>query len=141
MKPADMIARTVELARYSAVGLICFATATGTLAVLHEWGHVPYFAGYISAFLVSAALGFVLHGRFTFADAGPQNASLARYLVLNAVLFGINSLAFAALVEIAHVWYIGASTSLAAVNVPVSFLVHRRLSYGLSHCAVSASRS
>jgi putative flippase GtrA len=141
MKPAAIIARAIELARYCAVGLICFAAATGTLAVLHEWGHVPYFAGYISAFLVSAALGFVLHGRFTFADAGPQNASLSRYLVLNAVLLAANSLAFAALVEILRVWYINASTLLAAVNVPVSFLVHRRLSYGLSHSTVSASRN
>jgi putative flippase GtrA len=141
MKPPDILARAIELARYSVVGLLCFVSATGTLALLHEAGHVPYVPGYICAFLVSAVIGFVLHGRFTFADAGPQSASLSRYLVLNTVLLAVNSLVYSLLVEVLHVWYIAASILLAAFNVPVSFLVHRRLSYGLRHPVVNASHT
>ena len=139
MKAAAVIARCVELARYSVVGLICFVAATGTLALLHEIGNVPYVPGYICAFLVSTVLGYVLHGRFTFADAGPQTASLARYLVINVFLLAANSLVFSLLVEMLRIWYIVACVLLAAANVPLTFLIHRRLSYGLGASAVDST--
>jgi hypothetical protein len=43
----------------------------------------------------------------------------------------LNALAFSILVDDLHIWYITASVVLAAVNFPASFLVHRKLSYGL----------
>lgn len=132
MRPTALTARAIEFLRYSAVGLICFVVATGTLAVLHEAGRVAYMPAYICAFLISLVLGYLLHGHFTFADGGPQTASLPRYLLVTLTLLFLNSVLFSVLVDFCHLWYIAASCLLAGVNIPVSFVAHRRLSYGLA---------
>ena len=93
-----------------------------------------YVAGYVCAFLLTNVLGFILHGRFTFADAGATSASPSRYLLNNVMLLGLNALVFKMLIDLVGIWYIAASVAVAVLNIPISFLVHRKLSYGLDSC-------
>ncbi len=47
------------------------------------------------------------------------------------LLLLLNGAALRFLVEYFHVWYLGATVLLAALNTPVSYLAHRLLSYRL----------
>jgi putative flippase GtrA len=125
-----VIARLVQIARFSAIGAVCFAVSLVVLATLCELFHVYYLPAYIATFFISSTVGYVLNGRYTFS--GHQRFSgraLSRYMMVNAVLLGINSILLQILVEICGIWYIAATVILAAINVPITFAAHRLLTY------------
>lgn len=118
----------VQLARFGAVGLVCLAVSTATLAALHDLAGLYYLVAFGIAFCVGSILGYVLNGRFTFT-VRVTRIGASRYIVLNGILLAVNSILMKALVDGAHIWYIGASLMLAVVNTPLSFLLHRTFSY------------
>lgn len=127
---AKVIARLAQIARFGAIGLLCFALSTAVLATLCEVFHVYYLAAFIATFFVSSVTGYILNGRYTFAGHSRFNGhALSRYITVNAILLGINSLLLRVLVETCGVWYITATVILAAVNVPITFAAHRLLTY------------
>jgi putative flippase GtrA len=117
-----------QLARFSAVGLICLAVSTSALAALHELAGLYYLVAFAIAFCIGNILGYVLNGRFTFT-VRVTRLGASRYLLLNGILLAVNSVLMKALVDGAHIWYIGASLLLAVVNTPISFFLHRAFSY------------
>jgi putative flippase GtrA len=121
---------TAQLARFCAVGLICLAVGTATLAALRDLAGLYYLVAYGIAFCFANILGYLCNGRFTFT-ARATKLGASRYLLLNGILLGVNSVLMKALVDGAHIWYIGASLLLAAVNAPMSFLLHRSFSYSV----------
>ena len=141
MNVRAIVARLTELARYSVVGLICFFVTNGVLAALRELGHMPYVAAYVCAFLAATVVGYVLHARFTFAGTGLQNASPSRFLLVNVINLVSTSLQFWLLVDCFRVWYLAASISLAIINIPINFLIHRRVSYGLRDFRAERTRA
>jgi putative flippase GtrA len=110
-----------------------------TLISLCELAGLHYVLGYLGAFLVTNALGYLLNGRFTFAEQSTEQASMARYMLVNVVLLTVNTLALMLLVEVFHFWYVAATVLLATINIPVSFIAHRTVSYrlGAQGCEVS----
>jgi putative flippase GtrA len=137
-----MLDHAVQLARFSAVSLFCFALGLGVLTGLHELAGVHYLVAYVAAFVVTSSLGYLLNGRYTFRARGGDRAGLLRYMLVNVTLLAINGTALRMLVEHFHVWYFTATLFLAALNTPVSFLAHRLVSYRLSlrQAAVVASK-
>jgi putative flippase GtrA len=137
-----MIDHALQLARFSAVSLFCFALGLGVLTGLHELAGIHYLVAYVAAFVVTSSLGYLLNGRYTFRAGGGDHAGLLRYLLVNVTLLAINGTALRMLVEHFHVWYFSATLLLAALNTPVSFLAHRLVSYrlGLRQAAVVASK-
>ena len=125
----DLKAHVAQLARFCVVGALCYATGMATLLALCELGGFHYVVGYIGAFFVTNALGYLLNGRFTFAASNVERASMARYMFVNVVLLTINTLALMLLVEVFHLWYVAATLLLATINTPVSFMAHRSVSY------------
>ena len=121
----------LQLARFGAVGVICLAASTGTLAALHDLAGLYYLVAFGIAFCVGNVLGYLLNGRFTFTVRATRLGA-SRYILLNTILLIVNSMLMKVLVDGAHIWYIGASLMLAAVNTPMSFLVHRTFSYSAS---------
>lgn len=121
-----------QLARFCGVGAICLATATGGLAALHDFAGMYYLTAYGISFCLGNLLGYLLNGRFTFG-ARVSASGGTRYLLLNGVLLGINTVLMKVLVDGAHVWYIAACLMLAVATTPLSFLLHRRFSYALSN--------
>jgi putative flippase GtrA len=125
-RPTLMMA--AQLARFCAVGLICLAVSTSTLAALHDLAGLYYLVAFGIAFCLGNTLGYALNGRFTFT-ARITRLGASRYLLLNGILLAVNSILMKALVDGAHIWYIGASLLLAVLNTPMSFLLHRSFSY------------
>lgn len=119
-----------QLARFGAVGLVCLGVSTAVLAALHDLAGLYYLVAFGIAFCVGNILGYLLNGRFTFTVRATRLGA-SRYLLLNGTLLVVNSLLMKALVDGAHIWYIGASLLLAVVNTPMSFLLHRAFSYSV----------
>jgi putative flippase GtrA len=137
-----MIDHALQLARFSAVSLFCFALGLGVLAGLHELAGVHYLVAYIAAFVVTSSLGYLLNGRYTFRAGRGEHTGLLRYMLVNVTLLAINGTALRLLVEHFHIWYFSATLFLAALNTPVSFLAHRLVSYrlGLRQAAAVTSK-
>ena len=118
-----------ELARFCAIGTLCYVVALAVLTFLCEIVHLHYIVAFVAAFLVSSGVGYTLNGRYTFAATRLDSAGALRYVLVNASLLVVNTLALATLVEWLGMWYIAATVVLAALNVPVTFLAHRAVSY------------
>jgi putative flippase GtrA len=121
----------LQLARFSAVSLFCFALGLGVLTGLHELAGVHYLAAYVASFVVTSSIGYLLNGRYTFSTRSKDHSGLMRYMGVNVSLLLTNGAALRLVVEWAHVWYLSATLLLAALNTPVSFLAHRVVSYRL----------
>ena len=121
----------LQLARFSAVSLSCFALGLAVLTGLHELAGVHYLVAYVASFVVTSSVGYLLNGRYTFRARGQNRAGLLRYMTVNVCLLIVNGAALRLLVEQFHVWYLTATLLLAALNTPVSFLAHRVVSYRL----------
>jgi putative flippase GtrA len=128
-----MIERSIQLARFCAVGLLCFLVSLALLAALCELGHINYLPAFAVTFVLSGVLGYRLNGRYTFSRGRRfDHAAMSRYLMVNGVLFALNSIVLRLLVENLHIWYITATVVLAAVNLPASFIAHQLVSYRIA---------
>jgi putative flippase GtrA len=127
----------LQLARFSAVSLFCFALGLGVLTGLHELAGVHYLVAYVASFVVTSSLGYLLNGRYTFGAKGGDKSGLFRYMSVNVCLLLVNGSALRFLVEVFHIWYLAATLFLATLNTPVSFLAHRLVSYRLGLKQVS----
>src|ERR1700722_1897280 len=130
----------LQLARFAAVSLFCFALGLGVLTGLHELAGVHYLVAYVASFVVTSTLGYLLNGRYTFRAGNGTRSGLLRYMLVNISLLVINGIALRILVEHYHVWYLTATLLLAAINTPVSFLAHRVISYRLTGSSAPAPR-
>lgn len=119
----------LQLVRFSAVSLFCFALGLSVLTGLHELAGVHYLLAYVASFVVTSTLGYLLNGRYTFRARSAGSSGLLRYMTVNVCLLMVNGAALRLLVEQFHVWYLTATLVLAAINTPVSFLAHRIVSY------------
>lgn len=133
-----MLRHTLQLARFCAVSLFCFGLGLGVLTGLHELAGVHYMIAYVASFLVTSTLGYVLNGRYTFRARG-GGSGLVRYTLVNVALLVLNGTALRILVEYGHLWYLYATLALAAINVPVSFIAHRLVSYRQYQAASSTA--
>ena len=111
-----------QLARFCIVGAVCYVSGMATL---------------LGAFLCTNTLGYLLNGRFTFEASGSEQASMARYMLVNLTLLTINTLGLMLLVEVFHLWYVAATLLLATINIPVSFIAHRTVSYRLGRAQLA----
>src|ERR1700722_18705850 len=121
----------LQLVRFCAVSLFCFALGLGVLTGLHELAGVHYLVAYVASFVVTSTLGYLLNGRYTFRAGDGDRSGLLRYMLVNIALLLVNGMALRLLVEHFHIWYLSATLLLAALNTPVSFLAHRVVSYRL----------
>ena len=125
--------RISQLARFCVVGGICYLTNIVALAALCELAGMHYLLAFVFVFLLSNALGYWLNKRFTFGlRQHLDRAAVLRYVLVNVFMFGLAAAVLHALVEWLHVWYLAASTIVAAINAPVNFVIHRVVSYRLA---------
>jgi putative flippase GtrA len=126
-----MRGHALQLTRFAAVSLFCFALGLAVLTGLHELAGVHYLAAYVASFVVTSTLGYLLNGRYTFRANDGGGSGLVRYMTVNIGLLVLNGAMLRVLVEQFHVWYLTATLLLAMINTPVSFLAHRVVSYRL----------
>ena len=129
-KPEKLRSQVVQLMRFCAVGLACYAASITSFTALCELAHVPYTYSFVLSFVIGNLLGFWLNGRFTYtAQKKVGGGSLARYITINLMFLGLGFVALRFLVESLHVWYVAANFMVAAASAPLSFLMHRAISY------------
>jgi putative flippase GtrA len=122
-----------QLARFCLVGFFCFGLNLAALALLHEVLGIHYVVAYVLVFILGNALGYWLNKRFTFAlSSRLDHAAMARYLIVNTVVLALSTAGLHLLVERMHVWYFAATALIAAVNVPLTFLTHRIVTYRIA---------
>ena len=129
----------LQLVRFCAVSLFCFALGLGVLTGLHELAGVHYLVAYVASYVVTSTLGYLLNARYTFRAGNGDRSGLLRYMLVNVSLLLVNGSALRLLVEHFHVWYLSATLLLAVLNTPVSFLAHRVVSYRLGLRPASSS--
>ena len=119
-----------QLKRFCLVGAICYVSNILAMAGLCELLGVPYVPAYVVVFIMGCALGYWLNKRFTFElSTAFDAAALFRYLLVNCTILALSTAALHVLVEWWHVWYLGAVTLLVVLSAPISFAVHRIISY------------
>lgn len=121
--------RLLQLARFCAVGLTCFALGLAVLTGLHDLAGVNYLVAYAVSFVLCSVAGYLLNARFTFLASCVNHAGAARYLLVNAALLSVNTVALKLLVDGFRMWYVAAAVLLAAVSTPISFLAQRLITY------------
>lgn len=123
--------RAFELARFGAVGasstILYLAVYTG--AVLTG---APFVVGALAGFLLSAAYGYVVHDHWTFRTRAPTPGGLARWLVLQGTVLGLDIVALWALVVQAGLDRIVAQVTLLPLLPLTSYLLSRRCVFGAS---------
>ncbi len=114
--------RLVKLARFCAVGVTCLGIGIVALYGLDELAGLNYLVAYAGSFVITNVAGYLMNARFTFSTKSVSHAGALRYMTVNAVLLGANTLALELLVDRLHLWYLAAAVLLAAFNMPLSFL-------------------
>ncbi|MFZ0498500.1 MAG: GtrA family protein [Steroidobacteraceae bacterium] len=125
------MARLRKLLRFCAVGLTCMTLGLAVLTGLHELAGVNYLVAYVTSFVVSNLAGYLLNARFTFSSKSVNHVGAMRYMTVNAILLGANTLSMKLLVDRLHMWYLAAAILIACVNTPLSFLGQWLFTYRL----------
>lgn len=118
-----------QLLRFVAVGAVGFAVGLAVLTGLHGLAGINYLAAYVASFFAANAAGYLLNAYFTFAARSVDHGGAARYMIINAIMLGLNTVALKLLVERAHIWYVTAAIILAVAATPLTFAAHRLLTY------------
>jgi putative flippase GtrA len=126
-----MTAHLRKLVRFCAVGLTCMTLGLAVLTGLHQLAGVNYLLAYVTSFVVSNLAGYRLNARFTFSSKSVDHTGAIRYMTVNAVLLGANTLCMKLLVDELHVWYVAAAILIACFNTPLSFLGQWLFTYRL----------
>jgi putative flippase GtrA len=137
--PVFAVEHLGQLLRFVAVGGIGFAVGLAVLTGLHGLAGVNYLVAYIASFFAANAAGYLLNAYFTFSARSVDRAGAARYMVINAIMLGVNTAALKLLVERAHIWYVTAAILLAIAATPLTFIAHRFVTYRLqtrSHAGI-----
>lgn len=121
-----------QLLRFVAVGAVGFALGLAVLTSLHELAGINYLAAYVASFFAANAAGYLLNAYFTFSARLVNRGGAARYMIINAIMLGVNTLALKLLVERAHIWYVTAAIVLAVAVTPVTFVAHRLVTYRMA---------
>jgi len=91
---------------------------------------VPYVLASMMAFLPVVVYGYLVHDRWTFRTKTPTGRGLARWLMLQSTVFGLNALWLWGLVAQAGVGRLLAQILLLPLLPPTTYLLSRRRVFG-----------
>jgi len=118
-----------QILRFIASGAVGFAVGLAVLTGLHGLAGVNYLVAYVASFFAANGTGYLLNAYFTFSARSVNHAGAARYMIINAAVLCLNTAALKWLVERAHMWYVTAAIVLAIGATPLTFVVHRLVTY------------
>lgn len=124
-----MTDRLLSLASFCVIGLLNAALGLVLLVGLHELVGVNYLVAFTISFVVTNVSGYLFNGRYTFAGNRAGQLGVVRFMLVSGAVLVANCCALTLLVQHFHVWYVSATVCLAAVSAPMSFAVHRLVTY------------
>jgi len=123
------IGHLAQLLRFVAVGVVGFAVGLAVLTGLHGLAGINYLVAYVASFFAANGAGYLLNAYFTFSAQTVDHGGAVRYMIINAAMLCINTVALKLLVERAHIWYVTAAILLAIAATPLTFVAHRLVTY------------
>ena len=120
-----------QFLRFLIVGGSAAVSGWIALYVLVHFLRWNYLVAYATSFLAINAASYLVAGNYAFRTRDASRRGLIRYYTINLASLIGNGLALAALVEWAHLNYLFAAILLSALNAPINFLLHRRLTFGI----------
>ena len=120
-----------QLLRFVAVGAVGFGVGLAVLTGLHGLAGVNYLVAYVASFFAANGAGYLLNAYFTFSAQSVNRDGALRYMIINAIMLCVNTMALKLLVERAHIWYVTAAIILAVAATPLTFVAHRLVTYRL----------
>lgn len=118
--------------RFCLVGGTSATASVGLLYLLVDIVHMPYLPAFVLAFVLVNACSYMATRRFAFnTSTVDMRAGLLRYFVVTGTSLLMNSILMVVLVEGFGLNPVLANIVLAAVNAPLNFLVHRRVTFGV----------
>lgn len=124
------VARLKEFLRFCLVGGGSAAASMGSMYVLTDLCGLHYRVGFVLTFLGINLISFLMSGTYVFqAQDTAGRAAMVRYYTLNAITAAFNLAALSFLVDVLGVWYMFALVFISAVNTPVNYFMHRRLTF------------
>lgn len=118
--------RVTELIRFGMVGAFSTLVYLGLYAAIIGVGGGFVLAA-LTAFVLSATIGFVGHHRFTFRADVPAASGMARWLALQSMVVGVNIALLAVLVHGADLNRIVAQVILLPVIPLLTFVASKQL--------------
>ncbi|PHU36807.1 GtrA family protein [Agathobacter ruminis] len=117
-----------QIARFSAVGVTCFAVDYGLLIILTEFTSLEYFNSSAISFILSTLLNYVLSMRFVFRGKEGMNrwAEMGIFIALSLIGLGLNQMIMWIVVEQMMVYYLFAKI-LASIIVSVFNFISRKV--------------
>jgi putative flippase GtrA len=126
------IPRALELVRFAVTGTLSAVLNVVIVVFLTEYVGLHYLISLCICFATVTFISFWLNRRWTFRKREPGAATdLTRYVALTLLQMSLATLALSACVELAHIPYPIAMLLLSVAFVPVTFVLHRRWSFGL----------
>jgi len=122
MSPA--ITRRAQFARYLIAGAVNTAVTYALLVVAMRW--IGYLAAYTVIYALGIAFGYWLQSRFVFHVPLAWRAAL-RYPLVYLVQYAFGFVLLALLVDTVHVDKDLAALVVVIANVPLGFLLSRRV--------------
>ncbi len=123
-------ARTIifQFAKFSAVGLTCFAVDYGLLIILTEFTSLEYFSSSAISFIVSTLINYVLSMRFVFSGKEGMNrwAELLIFVALSVIGLGLNQMIMWIVVEEMKIFYLFAKI-ISSIIVSVFNFISRKV--------------
>jgi putative flippase GtrA len=119
-----MRAHLFQITKFAVVGVINTGTFYGAYLLLNHW--LPYYPAYVVAFLLSMVGSFFLNTYITYRTK-PTWRKFLLFPLTNLTNFVVTSVGVFVLVEMFHVGERIAPLLAAAVAIPVTFVLSRRI--------------
>ncbi|MEJ0038791.1 MAG: GtrA family protein [Gammaproteobacteria bacterium] len=122
-----------ELARFAVTGAVCASLNVLISILLTEYLGLHYLVSLTICSCAVIVTGFFLNRSWTFRKSGPEIvAEFGRYSLATSVNMVVGICACALLVEELHLPYAYAIAIVAIAFAPMTYVVHRVWTFGLS---------
>ncbi|HEX3837009.1 MAG TPA: GtrA family protein [Steroidobacteraceae bacterium] len=122
--------RLVEVMKFIATGTLSVALNTVIIILLTQRLGLPYQVSIIACFLVVTFISFCLNRFWTFQlRRQSKRADLGRYVCVGIFQLVMSLLLTTFCVEVLHLQYVLAVVILSILLAPITFLLHRRVSF------------
>jgi putative flippase GtrA len=127
-----IVDRAFEILRYVATGALSVALNILVVVILTELVGLNYLLSISICFVTVTFVSFCLNRGWTFRKGqGGAPQDLARYVLVTLLQLPVSLASCSVCVELLHLPYELAMALVSALFVPMSYLLHRRWSFGM----------
>ncbi|WP_293881909.1 GtrA family protein [Sphingomonas sp.] len=118
-----------QILRYAVTGGIVTLLGVATYALFVRVVAVPPLVANVAAYLVSMALGYFLHGRFSFRDQATAGGSVrvgGKFFVTSGISFALNSFFVWLFTSVLHWDRLTPIAAMVFITPAICFVIYRK---------------